>query len=155
MPGLTAIALVTGLGVWPPEGDFVEINAPLTAMQATIHHNPNNSQIPSYTQAAGLKYSLTEWMVWGIQWDAETIEFLVQLTPDGPLTVWATVPTPTDGSWAKNMFLSFQYQTNDPFGAVEGIVTTPQFPAADSSVTAENPLRQQMDWVQVCSSTAA
>jgi hypothetical protein len=142
VPGLTAIALITALSDHKSEGDFVEINAPLTTNWATVHYG-NGEQLAEY----GLACNLAQWGVWGIQWDASTIEFLVQTSPTGPISVWKSYPNPDPtGTWAEEQFLSLQYQTNDSiYGA-----NTPAFPVNSPSITAQNPARQQHDWVQIC-----
>jgi len=149
LPGLTAIALVTGLDNWPPEIDFVECNAPMTNFYVTDHYGSGNSQSYYGTSDNGLSINLTEWLVWGVEWTTATINYLVQLTPAGPLTVWKSIPNPAptgSNSFANPMFLSLQYQTNDAIYNSG----TPQYPVNSPSITAANPMRQQHDWVQIC-----
>jgi hypothetical protein len=142
LPGFAYLCLVTALADHRSEGDFVEAMPPGTEFTATIH-----SSKPQISKQTNFTFNLTDWMVWGIQWTPSTIEFLVQLTPSSPLTVWWSEPNPDPtGTWAESQFLSLQMQTNDSiYGAND-----PQFPAVNSSITASNPIRQQHDWVQIC-----
>jgi len=149
LAGLTAIALMFGHANWPPEIDFVEANAPMTAFQATIHYTASNTQEDVTTTGEGLTFNLNNWAIWGVQWTATTIDFLVQLTPNGSLVVWGSIPNPDNNvsdpnSLVQPMFLSLQFQTNDSFGS------TPAFPPNSPDITAANPIQQQHDWVQIC-----
>lgn len=142
-PGFTSLALVTGT---TGEGDFDEQNSPLTLNAGTIHWANWTEQ--EYAQNAD---NLTAWTVMGIQWGVTPgqIDFLKQTTPTGPLTIWKSFPLPSS-TWAKGMYLALQLQTNDAIYNSG----TPTFPANNPNVTASNPIKQQHDWVQICTGTA-
>lgn len=143
LPGLTTLALVTGK---TGEGDFVELNAPLKLNAGTIHWNGWTEQ--EYAQESD---DLTQWGIRGIQWGITPgqIDLLKQTTPTGPLTVWKSFALPA--GWAANMYLALQQQTNDAIYNSG----TPTFPANNPNVTASNPIKQEHDWVQICTTEGA
>lgn len=155
LPGLTALALMTGINTWPPEIDFVEINAPLTLNSATLHYGSAPPNPPGFYPYYQVACDLTKWGVWGVEWTDTTINFLVQTTPTGPLTVWKSVPNPDANtsdthSFAQAMKLEMQYQTNDALYNSG----TPAYPANSPLITSASPMQMQIDWIQICTGLA-
>lgn len=140
--GLVGIALLIGwLSNWPPEIDFFETYAwgsgPVGNGPATLHWGAANSQVTdSFTGV-----DLTIWHVWGVKWGTTTISY----TLDG--TVWASRTNPDQStsdshSLVQPQVLSLQIQTGD---------SSVGYPPQDTSITAANPIKMQIDWASVFS----
>ena len=149
LDGLTAIALLFGRTHWPPEIDFVECGAPMTRFTTSALYGAGRSKVQKDTLTDGsLTFDLSAgWVVFGVEWTSSTIDYLVQLTPSGPLTVWKSITNPDNNtadpySLVQKMFLALQLQTGDR-GASPSPVNSP-------GITSSTPIKQQHDWVQVC-----
>lgn len=141
LAGLTAIGLTIGKLNWPPELDWLECNAPMTGFTATAIYGSGISK----EQYASPTLDLTHWIVLGVQWTASTIEYLIQTTPTGPLTVWKSFANPDNNysdvnSLVQPMKACLQFQTGDPL----------QSPVNSPGITSANPIQQEHDWIQIC-----
>jgi hypothetical protein len=148
LAGLTDLALTTGLSTWPPEIDIVEANAN-SINSATLHYGSGPPTPPGFYPYFQTSCDLTQWNIWGVQVTPSTISFLNQTTPTGSLSTWASQSNPSPSgahSFAQSQYLALQLQTNDPIYSSG----TPNFPVKSPSITESNPIRQQMDWVQIC-----
>lgn len=151
LPGLTALALTTGTTGWPPEIDIVEINAPMTTNSATLHYGSGPPSPPGFYPYYQVACDLTQWMIWGVLITPTTISFLKQVTPSGSLSTWATQSNPDPSganSFGQPEYLALQYQTWDAIYSSG----TPNYPVNRSDITSANPMQQQIDWVQICTS---
>jgi beta-glucanase (GH16 family) len=135
---ITGIALFFAYSGWPPEIDFFETpctsSGAVTSFTATSHYGSGNSQI--YKNISNI--DVTQWHVWGCEWTSSTISY----TLDG--SVWASLTNPDTNvsdpySLVQQQIVSLQIQIGDP-----------GTPATNTSITSSNPVRQQIDWVQVC-----
>jgi len=148
LAGLTNLALLTGINAWPPEIDIVELNAN-EVNAATLHYGSGPPNPPGFYPYFQTACDLTKWMVWGVSVNPTTINFLVQTSPTGTLSTWASHANPDPNgpnSFSQPMYLALQQQTNDAIYSSG----TPNFPVNSPSVTAANPIKQQHDWVQIC-----
>ena len=144
----SAIALLIAYVGYPPEIDFFETiwagTDPVTSFNATAHYGVGNLQLPETWTASGGD-SVSNWHTWGVNWTDTQIEYTVQAV-GGPEVVWATTPLsgpqndPTDPySLVQLQTFHLQLQTPDETYS----------PPGHPEITAEHPVRQQIDWVQI------
>lgn len=133
----TPIALT--MGNWPPEMDIIEANVSkrgdaITAFTQSFHFNQGNNQEQITIDAT----DFSQWHQWTVEWTKTGATTYLDGVKVGFQEFSAQMIEDATYGLAAPQFLAFQIQTGDPDN-----------PAADSSVTAENPITFYVDWVTV------